>query len=287
MSDVIAARGLVVEATWDTCSCGVVPMLRAMIAYRFRSFSFCSVLAVAAFAAAQSAAPFAASAEATAAPGAQTQSEKTDHDEVVGRFGVGYFGQLDVPIGFSGLRAAGDALGAQMLGVRYWWSRVRLDVAVGANVDGGTQTVSGAEADGVSTLALAARVALPFALFVGRHYTFFAGPEIAYGAARETIPAPNQFTLATRHDGRRLFAGGRAGAEIQFGFIGIPHLALDATIGLGLDVRAASTEEPVSGGAGQPVTARTAEYDRIGFRTSTAHQPWNIFISNVAAVYYF
>jgi hypothetical protein len=171
---------------------------------------------------------------------------------------------------------------------------VRLDVSFGWNMGSGTQTVAGTQNDGISTLVLVGRVALPFALVVDDHYTFFLGPEIAYGHAGETVPAS---TVAipgatpppdTTHDGSRFTLGGRAGAEIQFGFIGIPRLALDATISLALDIVSGSTVGP--GGPaipGQPASTVESKFSRTLVRSSTQHQPWNIFVSNVAAVYYF
>lgn len=225
---------------------------------------------------------------------------ETDHDKVVGRFGIGYFGQYDVPMGFgtspSGVvpnRAPTEA--TQLIGVRYWWSRVRLDVAFGWNVGSGSQTVASTKSDQTSTLVLSGRVALPFALLIGEHYTFILGPELAYGQGGETVPGrtspvPGAVRPAdTTHKGRRITVGARAGAEIQFGFIGIPHLALDATVGLGLDVTSGETTGP-SGGTGVPGDPQptvSADFTRTTVRSSAQHQPWNIFFSNVAAVYYF
>ena len=221
---------------------------------------------------------------------------KTDHDKVVGRFGLGYFGQVDVPLGFTGARRDAPSEAAQMIGLRYWWPRVRLDVSFGWNMGAGSQTVAGTKSDGVSTLVLVGRVALPFALLSDDHYTFFLGPEIAYGHAGETVPAaaptvPGAGQLPdTSHDGSRFSIGGRAGAEIQFGFIGIPRLALDATISLSLDLLSGSTTGPDRNAAplpGQPQPTSESSFSRTAVRSSTQHQPWNIFVSNVAAVYYF
>src|SRR5207253_8475099 len=141
--------------------------------------------------------------------------------------GIGYFGQFDVPIGFGSARKAGSTEPVQLVGGRYWWRRVRLDVAFGVNVQSGSQDVVSKSTDQTSTLVYAARVAAPIAIFVGRHYTFFAGPEIVYGHSGETIPgtdATNQSGVKgtlpdTSHDGERWSFGARAGAEIQFGFI--------------------------------------------------------------------
>jgi hypothetical protein len=238
--------------------------------------------------------------EAPEAKAEKAEKTKSDHEKVVGRFGIGYFGQYDVPLGFGAAISPGTPVrapteAAQMIGFRYWWSRVRLDVAFGWNMGSGTQTAGGVKSDQVSTLVLAGRVAVPFALYVGDHYTFFMGPEISYGSAGETVPA-RQPTIPgiprpadTTHSGKRFTLGGRAGAEVQFGFIGIPHLALDATIGLALDLTKGETTGPGTGPAvpGEPAPTASGDYARTAIRSSTQHQPWNIFVSNVAAVYYF
>lgn len=230
----------------------------------------------------------------------RAEKAKSDHEKVIGRFGIGYFGQYDVPIGFGAALSPGTPARApteatQMIGVRYWFSRVRLDLSFGWNMGSGTQTAGNVKSDQVSTLVLSVRAATPFAIYVGDHYTFFIGPEIAYGTAGETVPArqptvPNVPRPAdTTHAGKRFTLGARAGAEVQFGFIGIPHLALDATVSLGLDLTSGETVGPGTGPAipGEPAPTTKADYARTSIRSSTQHQPWNIFVSNVAAVYYF
>jgi hypothetical protein len=131
---------------------------------------------------------------------------------------------------------------------------------------------------------------LPYALWVDQHFTVYLGPEIAYAHAGETDPGAQTSTGGTApdvtHSGHRLSIGGRAGAEIQFGFLGMPHLALDATIALTIDSTAGSSDGVATNGIGGPGTT-TQSFDHLSLQTSTGHQPWNIFISNVAAVYYF
>lgn len=231
-------------------------------------------------------------------PPEPVKAVESDHALVVGHFGFGYFGQYDAAIGV--IRTAGNSTPIQMVGVRRWFSRVRLDLAIGLGLSSGSSSTSlnGGETvstDDASLLAFGARVALPVALWVDRHYTVFAGPEIVYAHAGETIPAPKPTAGATpladtTHEGDRFTLGVRAGAEIQFGFIGLPRLALDASLGIAVDY--ASTKS-----AGSSVTTPTPgvpsggvfvrKQSRTSVASSTSHQPWNIFITNVAAVYYF
>ena len=74
--------------------------------------------------------------------------------------------------------------------------------------------------------------------------------------------------------------GARAGTEIQFGFIGIPELSLQAGVGLALSYdRVKATNKTT------PETSTTVSQTRLG--TSVGDNPWNIFTGNVAALYYF
>ena len=186
----------------------------------------------------------------------------------------------------------------QLVGVRYWFPRVRLDFAVGLNTQSGSQRTADTSVDQTSTLVLGARVATPIALFVGQHYTFFVGPEVAFGHTGETVPGgtrPFGTVIAklpdTSNSGNRFTFGARAGAEIQFGFLGLPHLALDATVGLALELTNGTTIGPPATAAPPPApdgfTPIEAHFSHTAFQSTIGHQPWNIFISNVAAVYYF
>jgi hypothetical protein len=71
--------------------------------------------------------------------------------------------------------------------------------------------------------------------------------------------------------------GVRSGFELFFGFIGIPELSLNATIGAQFSMRKVSTE---SGGLSSSDTS-------LGFSTTVQNSPWDIFAGNVAARYYF
>jgi hypothetical protein len=72
--------------------------------------------------------------------------------------------------------------------------------------------------------------------------------------------------------------GGRAGAELHFGFIGVPQLSLQGGIGLLLAI---DNTKSAQGSIGQSTRSRGS------ISTTVNDNPWNIFISNVAALYYF
>ena len=77
--------------------------------------------------------------------------------------------------------------------------------------------------------------------------------------------------------GVALAAGARAGFELFFGFIGVPDLSLEASVGLGLSHVTTTLER------GSAETTRTTTF--VGLRK--LDDPWDIFRSSVAARYYF
>lgn len=228
---------------------------------------------------------------APVASAAPIAAEPTDHDRVAQSWGLGYFGEFDLPIGAVGARSAGGTVAIQFVGARRWAGRWRFDVAAGVALDKGSATTADTSADQPSTLVLGGRFAAPYALLVEQHFTVFIGPEIAYAHAGETDAAQpaTTFSAATSqvtHSGYRLSVGARAGAEIQFGFLGLPRLSLDATIALTLDATGGSTDGIVPAGSASGATT-TESFSHLSVNSSVGHEPWNIFISNVAAVYYF
>lgn len=228
----------------------------------------------------------------TSTPAATTTTEThadpgTDFSKIVKTIGVGYFGQFDVPLGGP---AALRTVATQMVGVRYFFSeRAGIDVGVGASIASGSTTNEGTgtgatTVDRPSNLAMSFKVGVPLVMFSSQHYSFFFEPQGMFGFAGETVKSQTPANADTKHNGTRFFVGGNAGALIQFGFIGIPQLTLDATVGLGVDVQSGRTEAPPATG-GTTVTKNS--YSQTGFGTSSAHQPWNIFQTNVAAIYHF
>ena len=71
--------------------------------------------------------------------------------------------------------------------------------------------------------------------------------------------------------------GARAGFELFFGFIGVPDLSLEASVGFGLSHVGTTLEQ------GGVDTERSTTF--LGLRK--LDDPWDIFRSSVAARYYF
>jgi|HubBroStandDraft_2_1064218.scaffolds.fasta_scaffold374489_2 hypothetical protein len=176
---------------------------------------------------------------------AQAAGEPNDHSVVVGHLGVGYFGEFDM-----------GQVAVQQVGVRYWLrDNMGIDGAVGLGVTGSSNAAG--------EFGISASGGLPISLFAGKHYTFIFEPlaRLGYGTVNDRGGAANYWHLQV---------GATAGCEIQFGFIGIPQLALDAQVGLVFDIQGDNA-------------GNTSEY----FGTTIGAQPWDIFRSTVAAIYYF
>lgn len=225
------------------------------------------IAAVAAIATLSSAPAFAQDVTVSNAPG------RTDHDQVVGKLGLTYFGQFNVPLGAD---PSDDGVDTQLVGVRYWLNdNMGVDAAIGLGIFSGSTKSGGTSVDITTPTAFALAVGVPFKLFAGQHYTFFGEPLIDLGFASATDKSTS---TTVDISGFRFAFGARAGAEIQFGFIGIPQLALDATLSLLGDVRT---------GSQQPSGGTEDSFSTFTLTTDTQNQPWNIFQGNVVVRYYF
>jgi hypothetical protein len=190
---------------------------------------------------------------ATPDPGA----DATDHAGVVGHFGIGFMGLRGLTLPGAGGLATQDA---PVIGVRYWLDpRMGIDAGLGLRFSGGSGNTPG------YNIAIA-HIGVPLALAGSRHFSFQVIPEanLGYGTTDFGGPTTKDFHLDL---------GARAGAEVQFGFIGIPELGLQGGIGVGLNYDHFS-----AGGAGGHTLA---------FGTSVGDTPWQIFTGNIAALYYF
>ena len=118
---------------------------------------------------------------------------------------------------------------------------------------------------------------LPFVLSAHRHVNFEIGPYLTLGYGRTSAGMNSAYTTETDFNGLRLDIGARGGFEVFFGFIGIPELALSATIGVQFEYlrNAQST-------SGTDNTDTT-----LSISTTVQNNPWDIFTGNVSARYYF
>ncbi len=216
-----------------------------------------------------------------ATPARDTVDPPTDHDRFLGHLAVGYLGLSALPIA-SAAGTLGTTLSTPVIGVRYWLAHsiLGIDAGVGfSNTSGSTSATNGTttvSTDKPSQTGFAFHGGVPLALATGRHYTFEVIPELNVGFTSATIKGTGG-NPDTSLSGFRFDLGARVGGEIHFGFIGVPELALQASVGLFL------SRQSVKSSAG-PNSSSDGTWS-IG--TSLVNDPWQIFAGNVAALYYF
>jgi hypothetical protein len=209
----------------------------------------------------------------------------TDHGSVVGHFGVGFFGVLAVPVG--GLDQDGDpdngaTVSAPTIGIRYWLQdALAIEAALGIGIQSGGTTIetgnATTHANGPSVFALALHGGLPLVFAASKHFAFEVIPELNIGFSTGGIDDETMANQDRDLSGFLFEIGGRVGAEIQFGFIDIPQLALQATVGLHLRYE----------GRGQSVGDEDISNSQFRFGTTVQDEPWEIFGGNISAIYYF
>jgi hypothetical protein len=212
----------------------------------------------------------------------------TDHDAVVGRFGLTYFDITNLPIanpvlgGGAPGAATSSNVQAPVVGGRYWLNRTwGIDAGIGLGLAGGsTETVVGGvdtTVNKTSTTGFALHAGVPIALAHGRHYTFLIIPNTTIGFTTASYTPPAAGAASQDLSGFLFDIGARAGAEIHFGFMGIPQLALQATIGLSFR---RSVFKWSAGG-------NSASDGTNTFGTNVQADPWSIFKDAISATYYF
>jgi hypothetical protein len=213
-----------------------------------------------------------------AGPRATAAMGESDHDAVIGTLAVGYMGRR----GISVMGSAGQevVVNAPIVGVRYWLDEmIGIDVGLGFGHTSGSFEQAGATADDPSNTAFLLHGGLPLSLADAGHFSFQIVPEmnVGFGSNSQTFPgaAPDWGGSGFHFD-----IGARAGAEIHFGFMGLPKLSLQGSVGLYLAHRSWSGSFD-----GQPGSDVSRSQLSIG--TTVLDNPWNIFTSNVAALYYF
>jgi hypothetical protein len=215
-------------------------------------------------------------------------TEMTDHDMFIGKLAVGYFGVSQLPIangaptgGAGGGALQADTVNAPVVGVRYWVNRlVGIDGGIGFGYSGGSfeNVNNGASTttDKKSKFGAALHGGVPLAFAHGKHYSFLVVPELTMGFTSGTIksaaPAPDQDISGFLFD-----LGGRVGAEIHFGFIGVPELSLEGSVGLFFRRSSFKWKQDTN----------SASDGTTSLGTSVQSDPWAIFVNNISAFYYF
>lgn len=208
-----------------------------------------------------------------------------DHEASVGSIGIGFFGVTTVPImncDTMTTTACGPTpdndLSAPTIGVRYWLSdTLGIETAVGLRIASGTRfTVD------TSQLAFAVHGGLPLALAHSRHLVFELVPQLNVGVSSGSFKTYNPMRT-TDLSGMLFEAGAKVGAEVHFGFMGMPQLALQGTLGVMFRYEDRSATAPNNTGNGRT----TVEQKQTTFATGVDGSPWDIFRSAITAIYYF
>jgi hypothetical protein len=190
----------------------------------------------------------------------------------IGHLGFGWYGTRGIPVG------PADVIQTHVVGVRYWATpMIGIDGGLGlAATSGSTTDDPGTMFDNNSRTTFVFHGGVPLALASSGHFSFQVTPELDIGFGSGTNPAPPGMPN-TDLSGFLLQVGARAGGELQFGFIGIPQLAIDASLGAFL-----------TSSSNKTTTAPTSrKISTLTIATTNVFQPWNIFQGNVAVRYYF
>jgi hypothetical protein len=210
----------------------------------------------------------------------------SDHDAFVGHAGVGWFGTRRVPLGPAGPAfPLYNGVDTPAVGIRYWLTpMIGVDGGIGfTSTSGSTHTEPpSVTIDRNSATTFLFHLGVPIALASSGHFSFQLTPEADVGFGTGTIrPAGMPPPPTISQNGFLLQVGFRAGAEIHFGFMGLPALSLDA--GLGLFLATINGKNTTNTPAGSAISKDSTLF--IG--TSATAQPWDILRKDIAARYYF
>jgi hypothetical protein len=217
-------------------------------------------------------------------------SDADDHMAVVGHMGVGWFGLQSIPFPLDrnpDPDVEDLSLPVATIGIRYWLSEsLGLDLALGMGVATGTLDTENNPGDSDSVdlpgfFVLDIHGALPIALYHGGHYKFLFIPELDIGFGTGDDGQSN----GAAWTGFVFRAGARAGAEVHFGFIDIPQLSIQATVGIAFSFASMELDWCPSGNC--DAQNQIVTQNIISFGTDQFNEPWDILTSQVAAIYYF
>jgi hypothetical protein len=199
----------------------------------------------------------------------------SDHDAVVSHLGVGFFGVMTLPIPTTDDPDDGT-LSAPTIGVRYWLDDfLGIEAALGLNITSQDLDLM-TEA---SAFGFALHGGVPLALAASGHFVFEIVPFLNFGIASGSVEVtpPGGMATSTDFSGLLIEVGGRVGAEIHFGFIDLPSLSLQGSVGLSVRHEGRTVTPP--GGMDASIGSTIVS-------TGVQNSPWDFFTSNITAIYY-
>lgn len=223
----------------------------------------------------------------------------TDHQVVIGAWGLGYTGSVQVPLPLAFPVGRGDQAGmfpndklslrqvlVPTLGLRKWFSKRRgFDAGLGIALSTGANSAIYEKVESTvnkeTIFALSARAGVPIVALDTRHMAFLIVPEAQIAFATSNIAAEFEENAPPEAKMRGFSAnvGLRAGAEVHFGFMGLPRLSLQAGVGLYATMQWA---------AATAYNQYLSTYD-FSVGMGSVGNPWDIFsgFANLSARYYF
>lgn len=226
----------------------------------------------------------AADADAPGGDAGDADDGDSDHAGVVGRFGVGFFGVREVVSGpVNTATGALTTVSAPSIGVRHWLdARIGVEAALGLGFSSRNVDADGDGRNLGRVWGLVLHGAVPIALYHRSHYAFLVIPEtnlgLAGGSARSNGGDDAYFGVLWD-------LGVRLGAELHFGFIGVPDLSLQASVGVRL--RVTHGRETLCDADTACDTTTENRATRVDAGTTVEGDPWDIFTGAITAIYYF
>src|SRR5262249_37329879 len=152
----------------------------------------------------------------------------------------------------------------------YWLSnRAGIDIGFGFAHSSGSERTNTSGADKQTIYGVLGHFGVPLHLTGGKHISLQLIPELNVGWAYSSVgpgqqpdPPPTVTNMGLRID-----AGGRLGGEVHFGFMGVPELALEGSIGGFFTYQ---TTWSSAGGA-------YARDTNIAVTTASFNNPWDFF----------
>lgn len=215
-------------------------------------------------------------------PAAVDATNQTDHERVIRAFGVGVLGSVRLD------NLGANSVTAPLLGLRYWMSEgMGLEFGVGVAHHSGTLSndIAGqSNLDDPTIWGFAGHAGVPLALFHDKHFTFLVLPEANFGFSTWRQADDKNTVGDSGESGRAWLAevGARAGAEVHFGFMGLPMLSLTGSVGAHLTYR-----DSLYKSVGTAGNETEAGHYTLDLTTANHNDPWDIFSSSISALYYF
>jgi hypothetical protein len=239
-----------------------------------------------------------APATATSTGGSITDtSGVTDHSVVVGHLGLRYFGSADMPaLSFAGgMATQGGTQALHTVGMRYWLNgSLGLEAGLGIGFSSGsnTRTVQSGgnttqqSSDNPNFFGLGLQVGLPIMVAEAKHLAIHVDPYLYFRYGTSGITTGSGTTTTDNTLSAVQFGlGANAVAEMQFGFIGLPQLGLQAQFGFGLAYNSNSFKSVVL--SSNDTTTSSASGFGIGTTVGPHYGLDQIISGSISAVWYF